>query len=128
MTTTQEALREYAGEGNADAIIVGVACDVSTAEGREILVSAANEHFPDSVDVLVNNVGTNVRAKVEDVKDEDYARMFRTNVDSCFYLSRSFGPALAKSTRPGGARAINVASLAGLFSSGTGARHTRCDG
>ena len=116
-----------AGDGGAEVarVVKGVACDVSSEEGRAALFAAAEDAFPDHVDVLVNNVGTNVRAKIEDVDDADYIRMFRTNVDSCFFLSRSFAARLARSTRAGGARIINVSSLAGLFSSGTGT-HPDC--
>ncbi len=97
-----------------------MACDVATEAGRAELLAAAERAFPAHVDVLVNNVGTNVRAKVEAVTAADYDRLFRTNVDSCFHLTRAFGPRLAESGRPGGARVVNVASVAGLASSGTG--------
>jgi len=114
-------LRELlTGTDSGSRIIAGVACDVSTQSGRGALVDAADKFFPNGVDVLVNNVGTAIRAKVEGVNEQDYVTMFKTNVDSCFFLSQAFSPRLQKSQRPGGARVINVTSVAGLQSSGTG--------
>ncbi len=105
-------------------MVAGLACDVATEEGRAALLAAAERVFAGGhVHVLVNNVGTNVRAKIEDAAAaESYDRLFRTNVDSCFHLCRAFGPRLAEAgrVRLGGARVVNVASVAGLASSGTG--------
>ena len=57
---------------------VGCACDVSTSEGRGVLVRAARAHFGlDGLDGLVNNVGTNVRLPIEECTDEMYRSMVR---------------------------------------------------
>ena len=66
---------------------------------------------------LVNNVGTNKRARVEDTADDDYHTMVRTNQDSAYFLCKRCLPLLRTSKTPS---VVNVASLAGIRSSGTG--------
>jgi len=96
--------------------VVGAACDTSSREGRAALLAAVVEAWGGSVDVLVNNVGVNVRQKIEELPEEDFVRMFRTNVDSCYFLCKAFLPALKASK----GCVVNVGSVAGLCSSGTG--------
>lgn len=93
-----------------------LAADVSEATGRAALVVHVAELWG-SLDILVNNVGTNKRQRVEDSTDEEYRTMVATNMDSAFFLSRDCLPLLRKS---GYASVVNVSSLAGVRSSGTG--------
>lgn len=65
-----------------------IEADVSTPEGRGALVASADALFDGALDILVNNVGTNVRKASEDFTDEEYAWLMRTNQDSAFHLSR----------------------------------------
>jgi len=72
--------------------------DVSTTEGRKTLVDAAVEAFGGKLNVLVNNVGTNITHKATvDVTDEDFDFIMRTNLQSAFSLSRDLYPALKES-------------------------------
>ena len=76
---------------------------------------------PSSHPQLVNNVGTNKRARVEDTADDDYHTMVRTNQDSAYFLCKRCLPLLRKSAEGGSPPSVvNVASLAGIRSSGTG--------
>ena len=94
-----------------------IAADVSTAEGRMALVARATELWGGVVDVLVNNVGTNRRKSVEEATEDDYDEMVRTNQTSAFFLCKACLPLLRRSSR---ASVVNVSSLAGIRSSGTG--------
>ena len=98
--------------------VSGVAADVSTPEGRQTLLDEVGRLRP-AVDVLVNNVGTNIRRKAVDYASIDYARIMATNVDSAFDLCVRFHPLLKAA--PAGAAVINVASVAGLTHMRTGA-------
>ena len=102
-----------------DPRVKGVDCDISKEEGRTKLVTFVNEHFS-QLDVLVNNVGVNIRQPVTEQTSEEYHRIMATNVDSTYFLCKSFLPLLKKS---GGASIVNVASAAGVQSSGTGAAY-----
>ena len=103
---------------------LGVACDVATLEGRQLLSEAVTAHMQGRLDILVNNVGTNKRAKIEESTVEDYRNMMRTNIDSCFFLLKQFFAQL-KETR---GRVVNVASVAGIRSSGTGSIYAATKG
>ena len=123
--------------------VFGCAADVSSAEGRATLVEFATATFGGELDVLVNNVGVNIRARQEDQTEEQYRTMMRTNLDSCYFLCKAFYASLARSAaaqtakrltsasggsegggsvqRVGVPAVVNVSSAAGLVSTGTGA-------
>jgi NAD(P)-dependent dehydrogenase (short-subunit alcohol dehydrogenase family) len=72
--------REVAG-----ASIAGVAADLSSAEGCNLLIGQLPE-----VDVLVNNLGIFEPKAFEQIADEDWIRFFETNVLSGVRLSRHY--------------------------------------
>jgi Tropinone reductase 1 len=108
--------------------VLGTFCDVSTTEGRRKLLQATTEAFGGSLSCLINNVGTNTRAPLLYQTEEDYFTMFRTNVDSSYFLCKLLAPLLFahSSTSSEGACIVNVSSMAGLQSSGTGACYGMC--
>lgn len=110
----QAAVDKLSKAGSGE--VYGCVCDVSTKEGRRTLVEAVHDRFGGKLDCLVNNVGTNKRAPLIEVTDEDYTRMVTTNLDSCLFLCRDLAAALRASK----GSVVNVASVAGLRSSGTG--------
>jgi Tropinone reductase 1 len=95
----------------------GVACDVANAEGRQILVDRVSSLWNGELDGLVNNVGANKRNPIQDITDEDYNLMVTTNLDGCWFLCKLLKPMLQKSSR---ASVVNVGSVAGVLSTGTG--------
>jgi Tropinone reductase 1 len=101
---------------NAGRLVI-VECDLATAEGRAALMSAMPAAW-DAIEVLVNNVGTNVRTPSLAVTEEDYRRILETNVTCAWELSRALHPRLAASGR---GAIVNVSSVAGQVSVGTGA-------
>jgi len=101
-----------------DGRVVSIAADVSTAEGRQLLVKSVADAWGGALDILVNNVGRNVRARIEESAESDYQSMMATNLDSCYFLCKHLYPFLKQGTRP---CVVNVSSVAGLTSSGTGA-------
>jgi NAD(P)-dependent dehydrogenase (short-subunit alcohol dehydrogenase family) len=87
--------------------IVGVAADVSTADGCDALVTA----FPD-VDILINNTGIFEPKPFFEIPDEDWVRFFDVNVMSGIRLSRAYMPAML--TRNWG-RIVFIASESALM-------------
>ncbi|MEA2711482.1 MAG: hypothetical protein QOF78_4083, partial [Phycisphaerales bacterium] len=70
-----------------NANVTGVAADLSSAAGtRELL-----RQLPD-IDILVNNMGVFEPKAFVDITDEDWLRMFETNVMSGVRLSRHYLP------------------------------------
>ena len=68
-----------------DASVDGIAADLSRADGCRTLV----ERLPD-VDVLVNNLGIYEPKPFEQITDEDWLRLFETNVMSGIRLARFY--------------------------------------
>uniref|UniRef100_A0A7S2S8K7 Tropinone reductase n=1 Tax=Eucampia antarctica TaxID=49252 RepID=A0A7S2S8K7_9STRA len=102
--------------------VLGLSCDISTKEGRYMLVDAVKNAMDDKLDGLVNNVGMNIMKDVTKQTEEEYDQMMRTNVDSAYFLCKNFKNMLANAAKEKGSAAIvNVASAAGVQSSGTGA-------
>src|SRR4029079_16070174 len=93
-----------------------IAADLATADGRAALIAAIPPAW-DAVDILVNNVGTNVRQPSLAVAADDYQRILDTNVTCAWDLSRALHPRLAASGR---GAIVNVSSVAGQLSVGTG--------
>jgi len=107
-----------AGSGAARAVVFGCACDVATASGRADLLAMIKLIWGGALDILVNNVGMNVRRRMIDATETDYRTIMATNVDSCFFLSQAVLPGLRASPF---ASVVNISSAAGLTSTGTGA-------
>eukprot|EP00013_Stygamoeba_regulata_P006578 CAMPEP_0177640834 /NCGR_PEP_ID=MMETSP0447-20121125/6751_1 /TAXON_ID=0 /ORGANISM="Stygamoeba regulata, Strain BSH-02190019" /LENGTH=263 /DNA_ID=CAMNT_0019142925 /DNA_START=51 /DNA_END=842 /DNA_ORIENTATION=- len=97
-----------------------IEADLSTSQGREKLVATATDVFGGRLDILINNVGTNIRKETADFTDADYAALLNTNVTSFFDLSKRCYPLLTQSTASGGASVVNISSVAGLVSVASG--------
>jgi Tropinone reductase 1 len=95
----------------------GIAADVSTTAGRKAVFDFAVESMS-GIDILVNNVGTNVRKKTVDYTEEDYRFLMDTNLTSTFDMCNLAHPHLAKSKQPS---IINIGSVAGARALPTGA-------
>ena len=95
----------------------GIVADVSLEEGRGAVLRRLEE-FGAGLDVLVNNVGTNVRKAAVEYTTEEYERIISTNLTSAFELTRA-SHALLKSSA-GGASVVNVSSVSGLTHTSTG--------
>ncbi len=90
--------------------------DVTDSAFRQRLVEKITTNWG-KLDVLVNNVGTNVRKKFIDYTEEEYRQLFETNLFSVTEITRLMFPFLQKS---GNASIINMASVAGTFDVLTG--------
>jgi Tropinone reductase 1 len=98
----------------------GVAADLSTAEGRSAVLRRL-AGFDAPLDVLVNNVGTNIRKAAVEYTTEEYERIIATNLTSAFELTRAAHTLLKAAAAGGdGASVVNVASVSGLVHTSTG--------
>ena len=116
-----DVAEETLGKKHSPSRILTIAADVSTDAGRGALVAKASECFDGTLDILVNNVGTNKRKPVAEATAAEYNDMVATNQTSAYFLCQAFLPQLkAAAAVSEDASVVNISSLAGLRSSGTG--------
>lgn len=84
--------------------------DLNDSDFRKVLVQKIYELWG-QLDVLVNNVGTNVRKKFTDYTDEEIRTLFETNLFSTLNLTHLCYPLLKKCAN---ASVINIGSVAGM--------------
>lgn len=83
--------------------------DVTDPAFRQLILQKVNENWG-KLDILVNNVGTNIRKKFVEYTEEEYRRLFEVNLFSMVALTQGAFESLKKS---GHASVINIASVAG---------------
>mmetsp|Transcript_36357 Transcript_36357/g.74118 ORF Transcript_36357/g.74118 Transcript_36357/m.74118 type:complete len:300 (+) Transcript_36357:94-993(+) len=95
--------------------VQGIVADVSTPEGREMLRKEVEDRFGGKLDILVNNVGTNIRKKTPEYSEDDYNFVMKTNLESVFELTKLCYPYLkSSSTKPETSSVVNIGSVAGV--------------
>lgn len=109
-----ELVRLWQAEGRR---VTGLAGDVSK-EGDRRRIKEELELRWGALDVLVNNVGTNIRKNLVEYEPEEYLQIFDVNLFAAVELCRLCYPQLLKGT---GASVVNVASVAGSVDVGSGA-------
>ena len=100
-----------------DARLHVVQADVATALGRQRVLDGVASTW-DALDILVNNVGTNIRKPSLAFTEDEYRSVLDTNLTSAWELTRLLHPALKASGR---ASIVNIGSVAGLRAVGSGA-------
>ena len=95
----------------------GVVADVSIEENRQWIEAAIKERWG-RLDVLVNNVGTNIRKKLVDYIEEEYRQVFEVNLFATIAMCRLCQPYLMLGI---GSSVVNIASVAGSVDVGSGA-------
>lgn len=91
--------------------------DLSEPQGRDRLLRAVRKNWS-GLDVLVNNVGMNLRKPFETYTLEEYRRIFETNLFSALELTQQLLPLLRQGRHPS---IVNVASVAGMVDVRSGA-------
>lgn len=94
-----------------------VQADVATAEGRQRVIGGVPGSW-DAIDILVNNVGTNIRKPSLAFTEDEYRTVIDTNLTSAWELTRLLQPSLKAS---GHGCIVNIGSVAGLRAVGSGA-------
>ncbi|XP_011023549.1 PREDICTED: tropinone reductase homolog At1g07440-like isoform X2 [Populus euphratica] len=107
--------------------VTGSVCDVSSNAEREKLMKEVSSLFDGKLNILVNNVGTNICKATLDYTAEDFTSLMNTNVQSAFHLSQLAHP-LLKASRAGKivfmssiASVVSINTLYALYSASKGA-------
>ncbi|XP_058099396.1 tropinone reductase homolog At5g06060-like isoform X2 [Magnolia sinica] len=108
-------LREWARLGFH---VTGSVCDLSSRADREKLLEKVSSVFDGKLNILINNVGTNIRKPTVDYTAEEFATVMATNFESAYHMCQLAHPLLKAS---GMGSIVFISSVAGVIavSSGT---------
>lgn len=100
----------------------GVQADISTSEGRKKLMKEVENLIredcanPGKLDILVNNVGTNIRKPSIEYSEDDLEFVMKTNFKSFFELTKLCHPYLKRDQVEGGSHCKNTSSVVNIGS------------
>lgn len=77
--------------------VTGSVCDVSVPQQREALMESVSSVFHGKLNILVNNVGTNIRKPIIDFTTAEFSRLMDTNLGSTFHMCQLAYPLLKAS-------------------------------
>lgn len=97
----------------------GMKCDVTKKSDRARLFHSIKQKW-NSLDILINNAGTNTRKATLDNTEEDLDFLIDLNLKSVFEMCKLFHPLLKKS---GNGSIVNITSVAAVTSVGTGSTY-----
>ncbi|ERN00954.1 hypothetical protein AMTRI_Chr04g187530 [Amborella trichopoda] len=109
-----KCLNEWKGMG-LDAH--GSVCDLSSRPDREKLIDAVSSHFKGKLNILVNNVGTNIRKPTMQYTAAEFSFLMATNLESAYHMCQLTHPLLKAS---GVGSIVFISSVAGVVALHTG--------
>ncbi|XP_016689104.2 tropinone reductase homolog At2g29260, chloroplastic isoform X2 [Gossypium hirsutum] len=93
--------------------VSGSICDVSIAAQRQSLMETVSSLFDCKLNILINNVGTNIRKPMVDFTAEEVSTLLATNFESVFNLCQLAYPLLKTS---GSGSVVFTSSVSGFVS------------
>ncbi|KAI8013025.1 hypothetical protein LOK49_LG05G01357 [Camellia lanceoleosa] len=93
--------------------VTGSVCDVSSPPQREDLMDSVSSIFNGKLNILINNVGTNIRKPMVEFTAKEYATLFATNFESVFHMCQLAHPLLKAS---GAGSVVFTSSVSGFVS------------
>ncbi|MED6120944.1 hypothetical protein PIB30_025571 [Stylosanthes scabra] len=93
--------------------VTGSVCDVSVPHQREQLMESACSQFQGKLNILVNNVGTNIRKPMTELTTAELSTLIDTNLGSTFHICQLAYPLLKAS---GLASVVFISSVSGFVS------------
>ncbi|KAJ0695182.1 putative oxidoreductase [Helianthus annuus] len=103
-----QRLQEWSDKGFT---VTGSVCDVSSRPQRQELLDKVSSIFNGNLNILINNVGTNIRKPTIEYTAEEYSTLMATNLESCYHLCQLAHPLLKAS---GVASIVFISSVGGL--------------
>lgn len=106
VSRTEEDIAEFTKEHKN---LIGIKADMSLITEYGKIIDFIEAQFG-KLDILVNNVGVNIRKKSVEYTPDEYDKIITTNLTSAFELSKLVYPYLKES---GKGNIVNVSSVAG---------------
>ncbi|ESR48863.1 Tropinone reductase [Citrus sinensis] len=109
-----KCLKEWQSKGF---VVSGSVCDAASPDQREKLIQEVGSKFNGKLNILVNNVGTNIRKPTIEYSAEEYSKIMTTNFESTYHLCQLVYPLLKAS---GVGSIVFISSVGGLSHIGSG--------
>ncbi|KAJ9545738.1 hypothetical protein OSB04_025445 [Centaurea solstitialis] len=103
-----QRLQEWSGKGFN---VTGSVCDIASRPQREQLIEKVSSVFGGKLNILINNVGTNIRKPTTKYTEDDFSFLMGTNLESCYHLCQLAHPLLKAS---GVGSIVFISSVSGL--------------
>ncbi|KAF5766929.1 putative oxidoreductase [Helianthus annuus] len=103
-----QRLQEWSDKGFT---VTGSVCDASSRTQRQELLDKVSSIFNGNLNILINNVGINIRKPTIEYTAEEYSTLMATNLESCYHLCQLAHPLLKAS---GVASIVFISSVGGL--------------
>lgn len=109
----QQQLTDYRQLGH---IVDGLAMDMSQPGAATQLIKVVNTNWG-SLDIVVNNTGTNIRKATADYSPTEYDHILNTNLRSAYELTQAAYPLLKASAN---GKVVMISSVSGLAHTSSG--------
>lgn len=109
----KEQVKNYLQKGYS---VYGIRADITTESGRKKIFTEISRIW-NSIDIVINNAGYNIRKKFNEYSLQEYEFLINTNLTSAYDICRKSFPLLKKSSS---GSIVNIASVAGVISVGSG--------
>ncbi|XP_030447275.1 tropinone reductase homolog At5g06060-like [Syzygium oleosum] len=117
-----ECLKDWKSKGFR---VTGSACDVSSKSEQEKLMLSVSPLFDGKLNILINNIGTNIVKTTMDYTAEDFSFIMTTNFESAYHLSQLAHPLLKAS---GAGSIVFLSSVCGIVSVNVGSIYSATKG
>lgn len=118
--------KEVAGEINKTGKrAIAIKADVSCSDQVKRMVKTTLEEL-EEINILVNNAGIILHAKVIETKEEDWDRILRNNLKSCFLCCKEVARQMIKQGK--GGKIINISSIHARLSEPSAGAYTAAKG
>ncbi|XVF05452.1 hypothetical protein REPUB_Repub05bG0173400 [Reevesia pubescens] len=97
--------------------VTGSVCDASSQAQREKLINTVSSKFDGKLNILINNVGTNLPKPTSEYTTEDFSFLMGTNFESAYNLCQLAYPFLKAS---GSGSIVFLSSVGGVVSVSVG--------
>ncbi|XVE79530.1 hypothetical protein DITRI_Ditri14bG0066100 [Diplodiscus trichospermus] len=105
--------------------VTGSVCDVSSHAQREKLINSVSSEFAGKLNILINNVGTNVAKPTSEFTAEDFSLIMGTNFESAYNFCQLAYPLLRAS---GEGSIVFVSSVGGVVPVSSGSIYAATKG
>ena len=117
------AVRAWRADGLTE--VSGSACDVTDPNARDALLRDVRARFDGELDILVSNVGFNIRKPTTEFTSAEYRALMDANLEASFALCQIFHPLLRAASS---ASVVFNSSVASLVSMQSGAVYAMTKG